>query len=83
MDVVSLFPALSPKEIQRIHIRPAPFETIQFTPAAGEALFRIAPKVWLPPQAGETHLDRNRFQTNSSVCAPGKANLYVIWKLFD
>jgi hypothetical protein len=26
----------------------------------------------------ETHLDRNRFQTNNSVCAPEKANLYVI-----
>jgi hypothetical protein len=35
-------------------------------------------KIWLLPQAVETHLDRNRFQTNSSVCAPEKANLHVI-----
>jgi hypothetical protein len=52
MDVVSLSPALSPKEILRIQTRLAPFQTIHFTSAVlEEALFRIAPKVWLLPQA--------------------------------
>jgi hypothetical protein len=79
MDVVSISPALSPKEIQRICAQLAPFQTIYFTSAAAEeVLFRITPKVWLLPQAVEIHLDRNRFQINSSVCAPEKANLYVI-----
>jgi hypothetical protein len=27
--------------------------------------------------------DRNRFQSNRGACAPEKANLYVILKLFD
>jgi hypothetical protein len=74
-----LLPRSRAKEIQRIRTRLAPFQTILFTSAAlKEALFRIASKVWLLPQAVQTHLDRNRFQTNSSVCAPEKANLYVI-----
>jgi hypothetical protein len=52
MNVVSLSLILSLKEIQRIRTRPAPFQTIHCTSAASEeALFRIAPKVWLPPQA--------------------------------
>jgi hypothetical protein len=46
MDVVSLSPALCPKEIQRILTRRAPFQTIHFTSAAlEEALFRITQKV--------------------------------------
>jgi hypothetical protein len=52
MDVVNLSFALYPKEIQRIRTRLAPFQTIHFTLAVPEeALFRIAPKVWLLPQA--------------------------------
>jgi hypothetical protein len=52
MDVVSLSPVLSPKEIQRIRTRLAPFQTIHFTSAASEETrFRITPKVWLLPQA--------------------------------
>jgi hypothetical protein len=79
MDVMSLSPALSPKEIQRIRTRLAPFQTIHFTSAASEeVLFRIAPEVWLLPEAESTHFDRNRFQTNRRVCAPEKQNLYVI-----
>jgi hypothetical protein len=51
MDVVSLSPALSPKEIQRIRTRLTPFQTIHFMSAASEeARFRIAPKVRLLPQ---------------------------------
>jgi hypothetical protein len=37
--------------------------------------------VSLLPQAVSTHLNCNHFQTNSSVCAAEKVNLYVIWKL--
>jgi hypothetical protein len=79
MDLVSLSPALSSKEIQRICTRLVPFQTIHFTLAAlEEGRFRIAPKVWLLAQAGDTHLDRSRFQTKGSVSAAEKANLYVI-----
>jgi hypothetical protein len=43
MDVMSLSPVLSPREIQRIRTRIAPFQTIHFTSASSEeALFRIA-----------------------------------------
>jgi hypothetical protein len=52
MGMVSLSPALSLKEIQRIRTPLASFQAVNFTSAASEeALFRIAPKVWLVPQA--------------------------------
>jgi hypothetical protein len=45
-------PCSLPKEIQRIRTRLAPFQTIHFTSAASEeAVFWIAPKVWLLLQA--------------------------------
>jgi hypothetical protein len=87
MDVVRLSPALSPKEIQQIRTRLAPFQTIHFTSAASEeALFRIGPnggntrireprvRTALVPMSVPTH----RSQMFGGFLKPYKPNLIVI-----